>query len=487
LEGTSENWQKYLNWPRPSQHLAMYVDKRGNPLGSIWIATRENRQWVEYTDWQRLASVIFYLAWARIPYITIDRAAAEDFYFETFVVPEGADADSATHVRWSKFGTTIWSDIKIHPALEVSLRGNEIELPPATNPPQSLFYDPTPVELFKRLEKELSESESRLLTGLWFLHQASYRSAYRSNYAEDLQNICSAFEAILDITEKGDSARQVSERLKKLFRPLAPSPIQAALSKRATPERAEVLDRLSQWINELYRVRNDYTRGKSVRSYVFGERSIWQDTFEIFRLAANRRILNIPERHPDWGSMLEKRLMSVTYFDDAVGFFGKKDGEWMTVGKKKREYVLRLKEVIRKSRTLDPQLVESVANLKLLRQSLFNICTKVCRTLEKTDPEKLSSESKSILPQLHAAFDASRTPSGKLDTDAYVRKVTPRLSFWVPGTPMEGRSIALYELVQAFKTLVTVYSNFTSPILNSLAASLPSPEEKESGSGLPPT
>ena len=105
---------------RPSRHLAMYVDKRGNPLPPMWIASRDGRG-VGYEAWQRLASAIFYLSWSRIPYVTIDRAAAEDFYFETFVVPESAEIDSATHVRWSKFGTTVWSDIKVYPALEVAL------------------------------------------------------------------------------------------------------------------------------------------------------------------------------------------------------------------------------------------------------------------------------------------------------------------------------------------------------------------------------
>jgi hypothetical protein len=457
----------------------MYVDKRGNPLQSMWIAIHDRSQDVGHEDWQKLTSVLFYLAWVRIPYVTIDRAAAEDFYFETFVVPEHADANSSTHVRWSKFGTTVWSEIKIHPALEVSLRGNQIELPLATKIPASFLHDPTPIELFKRLAAELKVRESRLLTGLWFLHQASYRSAYQSSFAEDIQNICSAFEAILDVTKRGDSSKQVSEHLKKLFRPLAASPIQAALSRRPVPERPEVLDTLGRWVEALYLVRNEYTHGKTVTSYVFGERSIWQDTYEIFRLATNRKILGTPERCPGRGSFLEKRLMSVTYFDDAIRFFSKKDGEWMRVGKKTPGLLLRFKEIIRRSRTLDPSLIESIASLKLLRQSLFNICTKICRTLENADPEKLSSDSGAILRRLHAAFDASRTPSGQLDTDAYIRAVAPRLNFWIPATPMEGRArIALYELIEAFKGLVAVYSSFTSPISNSLAAILPSRDEQ---------
>jgi hypothetical protein len=31
---------------------------------------------------------------------------------------------------------------------------------------------------------------------------------------------------------------------------------------------------------------------------------------------------------------------------------------------------------------------------------------------------------------------------------------------------MEGKSILLYELVEAFKSLLSVYGNFTGPILN---------------------
>jgi hypothetical protein len=213
------------------------------------------------------------------------------------------------------------------------MHGTTIDMPLASPPKNSLFYDPTPGELFRALAKEISKGESRLLTGLWFLHQASYRSAYRSNYAEDIQNICSAFEAILDISKKGDSARQVSERAQKLFRALAPSRIEKSLSNRPRRERAAVLQKLDEWMNALYGVRNEYTHGKPVTSYIFGERSIWQDAFEIFRLAANRVILNAPERCPVRGSMLEKRLMSVGYFDEAVAFFSKK-GEWMNVGKK---------------------------------------------------------------------------------------------------------------------------------------------------------
>jgi hypothetical protein len=187
---TTDNWPKYLACPRPSKHLAMYVGRDGTPLGSMWIASVPNSQKLAADHWQWITAALFYLAWARIPYVSFDRAAAEDFYSEAFVVPEGADPDSLTHVRWSKFGTTVWSDVKIYPALEVSTRGTVIELPLASPPTNSLFFDPTPGELYRALEKEISRPASRLLTGLWFLHQACYRSAYRELHSRAQECRC---------------------------------------------------------------------------------------------------------------------------------------------------------------------------------------------------------------------------------------------------------------------------------------------------------
>lgn len=61
---TPANWQQYLNCARPSRHLAMYVDREGNPVSSIWIATAADERRVESEEWQRLTAVLFYLAWA---------------------------------------------------------------------------------------------------------------------------------------------------------------------------------------------------------------------------------------------------------------------------------------------------------------------------------------------------------------------------------------------------------------------------------------
>ncbi|MGC2743761.1 MAG: hypothetical protein WA672_11265, partial [Candidatus Angelobacter sp.] len=187
---TIENWQRFLNFPRPSNHLSMYVGRDGQPISTMWIATLTESWTLTQEHWQRLSAALFYLAWARIPYLGFDRPAAEDLYFEAFVLPEGAENDSTGHVRWSKYGSTFYSDMKIHPVPEVSFRRVQIELPLKRTSPGP-FYDPTPGELFKALEQELKIAESRTLTALWFLMEACYRSASRSGFAEDIQNICS--------------------------------------------------------------------------------------------------------------------------------------------------------------------------------------------------------------------------------------------------------------------------------------------------------
>ena len=65
------------------------------------------------------------------------------------------------------------------------------------------------------------------------------------------------------------------------------------------------------------------------------------------------------------------------------------------------------------------------------------------------------------------AYKESRSKDGKLNTDDYIRRVASQLSFWTPAIPMESDSILLYELVEVFKGLLSVYGNFTSPIMDS--------------------
>jgi hypothetical protein len=90
----------------------------------------------------------------------------------------------------------------------------------------------------------------------------------------------------------------------------------------------------------------------------------------------------------------------------------------------------------------------------------------MCRTLEKAERRGLPADSAGVLKVMQEAYKESQNERGRLNTDEYIRRVAPALSDWVPAIPMEGKSILLYELVEAFKSLLSVYGNFAGPILN---------------------
>jgi hypothetical protein len=330
---TPENWGKFLGVSRPTEYLSSYVDRKGKPLPSMWIATADDKLNVAPERWQQLVAVLFYLAWARIPYMTADRA------------------------------------------------------------------------------------------------------------------------------------------LTNLFRNQAPTPADDLVGKSPDPELPEVLDQLVKWVEKLYEIRNSYTHGKTVLDYFLNRRSVWQDAFEVFRLSANRVILGRPERRPMDGSMLEKRLMSVRYFDEVVALLWDR-GKWLPNGKKLGSGAITLDDAIRKGRALDPGLVETINSLSHLRQALFNICTFVRRTLEQLKEKECDSRNvEKMLEEFGEAYSSSSTP--KLDPNAYIRKIAPRLTMWVPAIPIQGSNALLYELIDAFKNLLSVYADKTEPILNSLANTLP--------------
>jgi hypothetical protein len=154
---TEASWPTNQNIQRPSNLLSIYVDRDGKPLTTLWIATLPHTTATGPVQWHQLSAALFYLAWARIPFFTPDRPAAEDFYFEAFVLPEGVPLDASGHARWSKYTTTFWKEMKIYPTPEVSLRQTIVELPLAPPKPRSLFYDPTPAELFSALGQELKK------------------------------------------------------------------------------------------------------------------------------------------------------------------------------------------------------------------------------------------------------------------------------------------------------------------------------------------
>ena len=100
---TDKNWLHFQQFPRPSTHLTMYVGRDGKPISTLWVAAMPHSKNLGYISWQHLAAALFYIAWARIPFSTVDRPAAEDFYMEAFVLPEGAAPDypaSALHVQF---------------------------------------------------------------------------------------------------------------------------------------------------------------------------------------------------------------------------------------------------------------------------------------------------------------------------------------------------------------------------------------------------
>ena len=61
---TPDQWQQFLGCSRPAKHLAMYVDRRGNELPALWLASSARGKPVGHEAWQRLTAVLFYLAWA---------------------------------------------------------------------------------------------------------------------------------------------------------------------------------------------------------------------------------------------------------------------------------------------------------------------------------------------------------------------------------------------------------------------------------------
>jgi hypothetical protein len=65
------------------------------------------------------------------------------------------------------------------------------------------------------------------------------------------------------------------------------------------------------------------------------------------------------------------------------------------------------REILRKARSLDPELVESVSSLPCLRQGLFHICTRMCRTLEKAERRGLPADSAGVLKVMQEAYKES--------------------------------------------------------------------------------
>lgn len=85
----------------------------------------------------------------------------------------------------------------------------------------------------------------------------------------------------------------------------------------------------------------------------------------------------------------------------------------------------------------------------------------------------MRQELEGIMQAMQRAYTEAREEGGKLNTDKYIRAVAPRLAFWTPVVPFAGKTVLLYEIIQAFKALLAVYGNYTGPILNTLATMNP--------------
>lgn len=439
----------------------MYVDRDGKAIETLWIATHHANRQVSAEEWQHLTAVLFYLAWARIPFVSPDRPSGEDFYYEAFSVPVGASPDLGGHTRWSKYANTYWSSLKIYPGPDVSTRRAAISLPTPSTAARWMDFVRDERDLYFSLEAELQHEDSRLLTALWFLQQAAFQSFSRASFAEDIQNLCTAFEALLNIGNRGDSAAQVSSALESLFREQAPTAADELAARDPDPERPEVLGQLRSWVYALYEIRNAYTHGKTALTLEFQSRSIWQDAFEVFRLAANRRILLRPEGRAMDGSKLEKRLMSVQYYDAVVRFLSDRD-RWLRSGRKLLPNV-EVDEIIRKGRVLDPGLIVSITSLPRLRQALFNICMAVWDTLEHCGRGDCDGRSVGVfLQEFEETYRSCMKP--KLDTDAFIRKISPRLGQWVPTPVVANSSTPLFELLKVQQNLLFVYRQSTGAV-----------------------
>ena len=455
---TEENWQTVLGITRPAQHLGTYVGRDGESLQDMWIATASAGAAMDSERWQHLVAALYYLAWCRVPFHDWARPRADDFYFEVFGLPAGSQQDSPSHVRYSKYDATLWSALKVYPSPDVS-KESAVIIVPGKKPAPNLRFEEAAIELFHALDRELIKEDSNVLTALWFFLQARFRSASRSSYAEDIQNMCTAFEALLDVWKRGDSARQVADGLSELFRKLMPSAADEFCGRAHAQEDSDVLCQLRQWVAAFYMVRNAYTHGKTVKGYLFFGRSIWQDAFEIFRLSANRVILGHPESRPFHGSQVSKLLMSGIYVDELVAAFKDKRQALAALENSPR-FRIHMKGVLDRAKGIDPERVGAVHSLPQIKKALFTLGSLVYQA---------TKQASSINPDDHQLGDTvnrmeqahtSASSSGRLSVGEYLILVAPVIRDGHRLIPVFGNDLFLLDFSKAFQILWDVYRGF---------------------------
>ena len=448
-----ENWQNNLGILRPANHLARYVDQKGTPLGDLWIATpaRGNRVYGE--GWKHLVATLFYLCFARNPSLSL-RPFADEFYFEPFDVPEGAPTDATSHTQLSKYGMHVHSHLKIYPGPDVTFNGHDLVIPGKKGIGNLSLYT-TALDLFVALDAELKKQTSRVLKAIEFFLQANFESESRSTYAEDIQNICTAVEALLDLQDRGKTGEQVGERLANLFQSTARTPTDIYLNRPASDESPEALQQLKKWVNELYLIRNSYTHGKNVLKYRFNGRSVWQDAFEVFRLALNRSILKRPERRPAHGTELSKLLMSNIYIEDFIRAFQNGRKVYQAAEDDPTER-LRIVTLLEKSKIIDPERVEFIRSPSQFDQALYGMSCFIYYSAKKAKASELVSRMEKVYQET-----TSNSAGKSFDCESYLRMLAPNLGSSDAHFPILGGETSLKELTGLFTSFYRLYKKFS--------------------------
>lgn len=447
---TPDNWSRYLGATRPMQTLSIYRDKEGHSLKEIWIGTPNMRKIVTADRWRDLVSALFYLCYVRLSHPAYFQIYSDDFYFESFEAPYGA-RDSQGHVRHTKYNMGWDLDLKIYPSVEVTLQEHHFNLPGART---IGAYDPLCIELFQALSKLLQRSRSNTLRALGFFFQSKFKSVTRASFAEDIQNICTAFESLVGTTRKGDTADQVTLALCSLFRHTEPFITRKSQGK----EDLDVLRRLEDWTRRLYAIRNSYTHGKKVTSYEFEGRSVWKDAFEVFRLAANRKLLRKPEPRPLLGqaTALASLLMSDKYLHQFVHRFqnGRKVYAAFRASAQERR---KIRSVVDHTNAVDRQQLQVFPSCSKLEQALYGLSCFIYLGIRNSRPRlhEAAIRRGEFLSAMDKAYQ-NASASGSLKRREYVSQVAATMTQGEPGVPFIG-SILVRQLQNIFGAFYELY------------------------------
>ena len=460
------NWKHFLGVPRPDHHLEMYVDWKGRPLDQIWIATLQPNVPVHKPDWEGLVASLFYLCANGTDGQTHSEVRSEDFYFDVIGVPPNVQTSPGQMLRFSKYGVNLIFGRSIHPPLDVTLSGQAVHLPDDnTTGPLNLHQKSK--NLFEALDIELKKEDSRLLTSLWFFFQANFRSGTRASYAEDIQNICTAFEALLDIQNPPSTAVKVAQELRELFRKNEQNGMDAFVNRPPSDESELVLNMLKEWVKTLYRVRNSHSHGTKVKEYLFYGRSIWQDSFEIYILACNRILLNRPEQRPLRGTSLSKLLVSEFYLDQFISHL-KLGRTLLTKCKVEPKTLETTIRILRAVIEIDPERVTWIASVAQFQNALYCLCTIAFQGVKGAilaNPA-LGSAGNEIVAALDRAYataaEEKESKNIHFPIDTYLKHAAGAMEGSGKMIPVLGNDYYFYEIKDVFNRIYPLYKKFKS-------------------------